>query len=170
MVHPRRARADNGQCVVIGPGGTLIEVHEGRQNVGLLILVDQFRRLHPQGLAVPGDDLLRSLRKQRNVAQALNVRRTIDRTLERAQAVPRMRVVPLYWGAAGRNRRGARRPEYEFEPTAVRIAAGHVQASSWMGAFRDAGTELGHQQIQRLAARHAEPDTDEGGVALTGDV
>ena len=170
MVHPRRGRADDGERVVVGPGRALVEVHEAGQNVGLLIPVDQLRRLHPKGLAIPGDHLLGSRREQGDMAKALGVRGTIGRTLERAQALLRMRVVPQDRGVAGRNRRRACRPEHEFEPTAIRIAADHIEAASWMGAFRHRGAELGRQLIQRLAARRPESDADEGGVALAGDV
>src|SRR5271166_4973323 len=81
-----------------------------------------------------------------------------------------MRVVPQDRRVARRNRRGALRPEYKFEPAAVRIASDRVEAAAWMGAFPHAGIEPSRQLNQRLEARRAESDADEGGVALAGDV
>src|SRR5271166_6829065 len=100
VIHDRRLRAHDRDRVVVGPGGAFVEVYEAGQNVGLVILVDELRRFHPERLAVPGDPLLRRRRQQRDMAQALDVRRPIGRTLERAQPLPRMRVVPLDRGVA----------------------------------------------------------------------
>ena len=170
MVQARGRCADDRQGMVVGPLWPLVQVHEGGQHLGLVTTMDQLGRLHAEVLAVPLDQLPGGRREDRQMAEALHVRRTVLGSLVTAEAVLRVRIVPIDRRATARQGLQALGRANELQPAAIRVEGMEILAAPGMRAVLDLGTETGGELHQGLLAGDAKSHADKGGLALAGDI